>query len=67
MTLDFHDRGALSPKLAAEWLSCSRDTIDRLIRAGSLHSFKIGKNRYISTKELARFVEDRELNSGKRG
>lgn len=54
------ERGALRPNEAARWLSCSRDTIDRLCQTGELRSFKVGTARYISARELERFVSERE-------
>ena len=54
------DRGALRPDGVARWLSCSRDTVDRMIQAGALKSFTVGRARYISVRELERFISDRE-------
>ena len=53
-------RGALRPLEAARWLGCSRDTIDRLIVAGALRSFTVGRSRFVSLAELRRYVEARE-------
>lgn len=54
------NRGAFRPREAAEWLGCSRDTVDRLIGRGELRSFKVGEARFISADELARFITERE-------
>lgn len=54
------ERGALRPSEAAEWLGCSRDTIDRLIAKRTLRSFKVGAARFVSLAELRRFVEEAE-------
>jgi excisionase family DNA binding protein len=54
------DRGALRPNEAARWLSCSRDTVDRLCQSGDLRSFTVGRARYIAMRELERFIADRE-------
>ncbi|MCC6269624.1 MAG: helix-turn-helix domain-containing protein [Dehalococcoidia bacterium] len=54
------DRGALRPKEAAAWLGLSRDTFDRLCAAGELLSYKVGAARFVSRRELERFVAERE-------
>ncbi|MBE0610073.1 MAG: helix-turn-helix domain-containing protein [Dehalococcoidia bacterium] len=53
-------RGALRPNEAAQWLSCSRDTIDRLCATGELKSFKIGMARFVAVSELERFIAERQ-------
>ena len=53
-------KGALRPRDVAEWLSCSDDTVARLIASGDLASFKIGAGRFVSVAELERFVRARE-------
>ena len=60
MATQTETRGAFRPNEAAKWLSCSRDTVDRLCQAGELLSFKLGAARYISAKELERFIAERE-------
>ncbi len=45
---------------AARALDCSRDTVERLINAGQIRSFKVGAARFISAAELLRFVASRE-------
>ena len=64
MVTELTEKGALRPSEAATWLSCSRDTLDRLIKAGQLRSFKIGAARYISLEELRRFIRQREAEEG---
>ncbi|MCC7089534.1 MAG: helix-turn-helix domain-containing protein [Dehalococcoidia bacterium] len=54
------DRGAFRMKEAEAYLAVSRDTLDRLIRRGEIASFTVGRNRYISARELDRFIADRE-------
>jgi excisionase family DNA binding protein len=54
------DRGAFRMKEAEVWLGLSRDTLDRLIQRGEIASFTVGRNRYVSAKELERFVSERE-------
>ncbi len=54
------ERGALRPKGAAAWLDISRDTLDRLIASGDLKFFTVGRARFVSAKELERFISDRE-------
>jgi excisionase family DNA binding protein len=53
-------RGAYRPAEAAAWLGVSRDTLDRMWQNGELLSFTVGRARFISAKELERFVSDRE-------
>ena len=60
MTALMESRGALRPKEAAAWLGVSRDTLDRICQSGDLKSFTVGRARFISTHELARFVAERE-------
>ena len=60
------DRGALRPNEAARWLSCSRDTVDRLWQSGELRSFTVGRARYISMRELERFIAEREAEANAR-
>lgn len=60
MAMVAEDRGAFRPNEAARWLGCSRDTIERLWRSGELKSFTVGRARYISARELERFVAERE-------
>ena len=55
---ELREPGALRPDAAARWLGLSRDSIERLIRAGRLRSFKVGSARLISLSELRRFVRD---------
>jgi excisionase family DNA binding protein len=38
----------------------SRDTIERLIKRGELRSFTVGRRRFVSSAELARFIASRE-------
>lgn len=52
--------GALRPREAAAWLSVSRDTFDRLCANGELTSYKVGAARFVSMRELERFVAERE-------
>lgn len=54
------ERGAFRPNEAARWLGCSRDTIDRMCERGELRSWTIGRARYISVRELERFIAERE-------
>ena len=60
MVTETRERGALRPAEAAQWLGCSKDTLERLISRGELRSFKVGAARFISTEELRRFVRERE-------
>jgi excisionase family DNA binding protein len=53
-------KGAYRPNDAARWLGCSRDTVDRLIEAGKLQSYTIGRARFIAAKELERFIRERQ-------
>lgn len=48
----------------AEALGCSRDTVDRLVVAGSLKSFNIKTARFVSADELRRFVREQEEAAG---
>jgi len=50
-------RGLLRPEVAAEWLSCSRSQVFRLIRSGELRSLRVGGLRRVSADELVRFVD----------
>ncbi len=50
----------MRPKEAAAWLGLSRDTFDRLCAAGKLKSYKVGTARFVSMRELERFVAERE-------
>lgn len=54
------NRGAYRPAEAAAWLGVSRDTLDRLWQNGELATFTVGRARFISARELQRFVDDRE-------
>lgn len=45
---------------AARVLDMSRDSMERLIKAGAIKSFKIGANRYVLVSELERFVQECE-------
>lgn len=47
-------------KEAEVWLGFSRDTLDRLIQRGEIVSFTVGRNRYISSRELERFIAERQ-------
>lgn len=53
-------RLAYRPEEAARALSCSRDTIFKMLASGQLHGFKIGAARFISAEELERFVRLQE-------
>jgi excisionase family DNA binding protein len=59
-TTSIPTRGALRPNEVADWLGCSRDTVDRLISRGELKSFKLGASRFISSAELDRFIRENE-------
>lgn len=54
------ERGAFRMKEAEAYLAVSRDTLDRLIQRGEIVSFTVGRNRYISARELERFIAERE-------
>jgi excisionase family DNA binding protein len=43
---------ALAPQLAADYLSVSKQTIYRLIAAGSIRAFKIGRSTRIPVADL---------------
>jgi excisionase family DNA binding protein len=60
MVFEQRERGALRPNEAAQWLGCSRDTLERMIARGELRSFKIGASRYVSVDELRAFVRRAE-------
>lgn len=60
MAAAIEQQGAFRPNGAARWLDCSRDTVDRLCQSGALRSFTVGSARFISAKELERFVAERE-------
>jgi excisionase family DNA binding protein len=53
-------RGAYRPAEAAAWLGVSRDTLDRICQRGDLKSFTVGRARFISARELERFIAERE-------
>ncbi len=54
------NRTAFRPGEVAARLGCSRDTVDRAIAAGDLKSFSINRARFVSARELERFVAERE-------
>jgi excisionase family DNA binding protein len=56
-------RGAYRMKSASAWLGISDDTLARLIQRGEIASYTVGRARFISAKELERFVSDREANA----
>ena len=58
------ERLAYGPNEAAKALGSSRDTIDRLIERGELHSWTVGRRRFISAEELRRFIREREQAAG---
>lgn len=60
MAAVIEERGALRPNEAARWLGVSRDTVDRLCQTGELLSFTVGRARFISARELERFIAERE-------
>lgn len=60
MNTVLEDRGALRPKEAATWLGMSRDTFDRLAATGALRTYKVGFARFVSMRELERFIAERE-------
>ena len=43
---------AIAPQLAADYLSVSKQTIYRLITAGSIRAFKIGRSTRIPVADL---------------
>lgn len=53
-------RGAFRPAEAAAWLGVSRDTLDRMWQSGDIVSFTVGRARFISARELERFIAERE-------
>jgi excisionase family DNA binding protein len=54
------ERAAFRPSEVAARLGCSRDTVERAIAAGDLKSFLINRARFISARELERFIAERE-------
>lgn len=47
---------AMNLSQVAERLDVSRRTIERLINAGSLRAFRIGRRRLVAAEELQAFV-----------
>ena len=62
-TTDTQDRLAYRPDEAASALSCSRDTIFKLLASGDLKGWKINSARFISADEIRRFIREREQES----
>jgi len=60
VNIEMDDRGALRPAEACRWLGMSRDTFDRLCAADLIRSWKIGASRFVSRRELERFIAERE-------
>ncbi|MCZ7575672.1 MAG: helix-turn-helix domain-containing protein [Dehalococcoidia bacterium] len=60
MAATTENRGAYRPAEAAAWLGVSRDTLDRLCQRKEISSWTVGRARFISAKELERFVAERE-------
>ncbi len=54
------NRSAYRPAEAAARLGMSRDSLDRLIQRKELASWTVGRARFISATELARFIAERE-------
>ena len=54
------ERLAFRPDEAARALGCSRDTIFRLLAAGTLPSYRVGAARFISAESLRQFIAVRE-------
>lgn len=59
------ERMAFRPGEVAARLGCSDDTVGRLIASGALRSFLIGRARFVSALELARFVAEREAEAAR--
>lgn len=65
MTTGTVERGAFRMKEAEAYLAVSRDTLDRLIQRGEIVSFTVGRNRYVSARELERFIAEREAEAAR--
>lgn len=60
MPIATEPQGAYRMKPASTWLGISDDTLARLIQRGEIASYTVGRARFISARELERFVADRE-------
>lgn len=60
MAVATETRGAFRMNEAARYVGLSRDTLERLWQRGELATFTIGRARFISARELDRFIAERE-------
>lgn len=47
----------------AEWMRCSRASVYRILKSGSLKSIKVGGARMITHSQLVDFLEERKRQS----
>jgi len=59
--------GAVTVEEAARILGISRHSMDSRVKDGTVHSFKIGRLRRISRKELTKIMEGNNGNTERSG
>ena len=58
------DRAALGVEASCGYLAISRPTMYRLLDAGAIRSFHIGRRRLILREDLDKFVQERLVEAG---
>jgi excisionase family DNA binding protein len=58
MTEEGSSKLCVTNREAAQLLSCSLRTIEKMVAEGSLHSVKLGRSRRIRMSDLVRFVDE---------
>ena len=58
--MSIEDRGALSVREAAEYLSLGRTTVFQLVRSKQIDSVKVGRRRLIKIRSLKEFLGEGE-------